>query len=157
MKHDRSVRHFLFVLTGIVVLASFAVLAGTSKSNAPILTWVGGDSGNFETASNWQDADGNSRVPQHYDILVFPKGGTFTKNSTYLTLWGVTVTSPDPVTINTGALTFENNGDIIVSGAGAVTFEGLLKCGYHRTDTVNVKVAAGSTANFDGEISGPRR
>ena len=155
MRHTLIVRHCLHVLTGAVVLTSFTALAGVSKSEAPILTWVGGDSGNFETASNWQDADGNARVPKHYDVLVFPKGGTFTKNSTYLTLWGVTVTSPDPVTINTGALTFENGGDIIVSGAGAVTFEGLLKCGYHRTDTVNVKVAAGSTANFDGEISGP--
>lgn len=142
------------LLLAACVLTSLVASAG-SKSDSRFLTWVGGDTGAFEDSANWRDTSGNAATPAHYDTLVFPKGGTFTKGSSYLTLWGITVTSPDPVTIRTGSLTFEGGADIVVSGTGTATFEGMLACGYKQTDQVNIKVAAGSTANFDGDISGP--
>ena len=123
------------LLLAACVLTSLVASAGP-KSDSRFLTWVGDDTGVFEDSANWRDTAGNAATPAHYDTLVFPKGGTFTKGSSYLTLWGITVTSPDPVTIRTGSLTFEGvAAGVRLRGASLALPDGV---GGMRVETVGV-------------------
>ena len=140
---------------GRLVVICVAFLMSLSAS-ARTLTWTGGDSGSVDSSANWTDVDGlTNAVPQNFDRLIFSKGGTFTKQNSYLTLMGLSVTSPDPVTITGGKIDFESTSDgISVTGAGEVTFDSKLHCGYAAGTTFAFDVAPGSAVNLNGTISG---
>ena len=71
-------------------LVAGMVFAAALSASARTLTWMGGDSGSVDSSANWTDVDGQTNAaPVNCDRLIFSKGGTFTKNDSYLTLMGM--------------------------------------------------------------------
>ena len=137
----------------LVAGMAFAVAFSAS---ARTLTWTGGDSGSVDSSANWTDVDGQTNAaPAICDRLIFSKGGTFTKDDSYLTLMGMQVTADAPVTLTGGKYTFETMSDgIAVTGSGEVTFESKIQAGYESGSTFALNVASGATVSLKGVVSG---
>ena len=137
-------------------LVAGMVFAAALSASARTLTWTGGDSGSVDSSANWTDVDGQTNAaPVNCDRLIFSKGGTFTKNDSYLTLMGMQVTADAPVTLTGGKYDFETGCDgLSVTGSGEVTLDSAVNMGYSSAD-FKIFVDTGATLNVNGRLTGP--
>ena len=125
------------------------VLAGTPLT----LTWNGGSSGTFSSAS-WSGGTGGHTTPLYGDTLVFPTGGVFENDIEGLSLAGLSFTSTEAVTLTGLQIAVANGGAVSVTGSGLVTNSAPLLLGTVATPAVNVDVASGCTLVMRAAISG---
>jgi hypothetical protein len=110
-------------------------------------TWVGGTTGDFNTAANWLNQNNANGVPGTFDTATIPANVTVTASQSDtvngLTLNGTLDVQSGTFTVNGNGLTLASTGTLQVDGGGTAALGGGSLAGA-------VNVAANGTLNFSG-------